>query len=184
MMLCPQFAISEKPSVIGMLEQGTTREGIRFGRGMLNTGEPMAVPIIRQLKQWLTPQPEQVVIVDAPPGTSCPVVETMRGSDVVLLVTEPTPFGLHDLRLAIEVTRELDIPAGVIINRDGNGYQHVDAFCAAEGLPVLLRLPFDRALAEGIARGRPLVEVRPAWVASFQHLYAQAVDLAAREVAL
>jgi MinD superfamily P-loop ATPase len=183
-LLCPQLAITEQPSVIGVLEQGYTREGIRFGRGLLNTGEPMAVPIIRQLKQWLAPQPTQDVIIDAPPGTSCPVVETMRGSDVVLLVTEPTPFGLHDLRLAIAVTRELNIPAGVIINRDGSGYHQVDAFCAAEGLPVLLRIPFDRALAAGIARGTPLVDVRPAWGDSFQQLYDQAAHLAAQGVAV
>ncbi len=178
MQLCPRQAISEIPSVIGVLERGQTRDRILFGQGLLNTGEPMAVPIIRQLKQWVVPQhPEQVIIADAPPGTSCPVVETMRGSDVVLLVTEPTPFGLHDLRLAVQVTRELDIPTGVIINRDGSGYEGVERFCESEQLPVLLRIPFDRELAEGIARGVPLVEVRPAYHALLHHLYRQAVQL-------
>jgi MinD superfamily P-loop ATPase len=104
---------------------------------VLNIGEPMAVPIIRQLKKWIEPQPGQVEILDAPPGTSCPVVESMRGADFILLVTEPTPFGLHDLRLAVQVARELNLPMGVVINRDGSGDAHVDEFCKSEGIPVI-----------------------------------------------
>ena len=115
---------------MGVIERGPAAAGITFARGVLDVGEPMAVPVIRQLKKWASPTPGQVVIRDAPPGTSCPVVETVRGSDYLLLVTEPTPFGLHDLRLAVQVAGELGIPAGVIINRENGPYPALDEFCA------------------------------------------------------
>jgi MinD superfamily P-loop ATPase len=102
----------------------------------------------------------------------------MRGSDVVLLVTEPTPFGLHDLRLAVQVARELNLPVGVVINRDGSGYHEVERFCASEAVPILLRIPFDRQLSEGIARGKSLVEIYPTYHASLHQLYEQAQLLA------
>lgn len=179
-LLCPQNAITEYPYTIGICEGGNTADGILFGRGVLNIGQPMAVPIIRQLKQWMMstlPQSNQVIILDAPPGTSCPVVETMRGSDVVVLVTEPTPFGLHDVRLAMHVARELGIPVGVIINRDRDGYDEVDAYCKAVGVPILMRIPFDRVLAEGIARGIPLVDIRPSLIPALLNLYTHIVQL-------
>jgi MinD superfamily P-loop ATPase len=132
-----------------VLEGGSCQSGIAFARGVLNVGEPMATPVIRQLKQWARPQPEQIVIIDVSPGTSCPVVESVRGADFLLLVTEPTPFGLHDLRLAVQVGRELNIPMGVVINRDGIGDWGIDEFCEMEGLPILMRIPFEHAVAEG-----------------------------------
>jgi MinD superfamily P-loop ATPase len=159
--LCPEHAITEQPDKMGVLESGTARLGIAFARGMLDVGEPMAVPVIRQLKKWAISQPGQVVIRDAPPGASCPVVEAVRGSDYLLLVTEPTPFGLHDLRLAVQVARELDILAGVIVNRANGPYQALEAFCDEYNLPVLLRIPFERAIAEGVAQGKTLVEIHP-----------------------
>ncbi|MGQ9491841.1 MAG: ATP-binding protein [Anaerolineae bacterium] len=163
-LVCPEGAITEEPHAIGVLEAGPAACGISFARGVLDVGEPMATPAIRQLKRWAIPAggpSGSVVILDAPPGTSCPVVETLRGADYLLLVTEPTPFGLHDLRLAVEVAAELGIPVGVVINRDGIGDAGVDEFCAAAGLPILLRIPFERAIAEGIAQGRTLVDIRP-----------------------
>ena len=175
-LVCPEGAISEEPHAIGVLEAGTAARGIPFARGVLDVGEPMATPAIRQLKQWAIPAdgPDGgVVILDAPPGTSCPVVEAVRGADYLLLVTEPTPFGLHDLRLAAEVAAELGIPAGVVINRDGIGDAGVDAFCATAGLPILLRIPFERAIAEGVAQGRTLVEIHPEYAARFRALYAE-----------
>jgi MinD superfamily P-loop ATPase len=173
---CPEHAITEAPAVMGVLESGTARGGIAFARGVMNVGEPMAVPVIRQLKKWMTPQIEQVVIVDVPPGTSCPVVESVRGSDYLLLVTEPTPFGLHDLRLAATIADELNIPTGVIINRDGTGDAGVEEFCAVQGLPILMRIPLDRAIAEGIARGRSLVDIRPEYAAQFRQMFASISD--------
>lgn len=168
---CSSRAIREVPHVLGTLESGDTPEGIRFARGVLAVGEVLAVPVIRQLKSTFPAQAGETVIIDAPPGTSCPVVEAMRGADYVILVTEPTPFGLHDLQLAFELTRELDLPAGVIINRDGIGDQGVDNFCARVGLPVLLRIPMDRAIAAGIAQGLPLMALRPEYNALFKELF-------------
>lgn len=175
-LVCPENAISEEPHAIGVLEAGTAAYGIPFARGVLNVGEPMAAPAIRQLKHWGIPAAEaegRVVILDAPPGTSCPVVETVRGADYLLFVTEPTPFGLHDLRLAADVAAELGIPAGVIINRDGIGDTAVDEFCADAGLPVLLRIPFERAIAEGVAQGRTLVEIHPEYALRLQAVFAR-----------
>lgn len=167
---CPSKAIMEVPHVLGKLEGGITPEGIRFAHGLLNIGEALAVPVISQLKAAFPPRAGEITIVDAPPGTSCPVVEAVRGADYVILVTEPTPFGLHDLKLAYELTCELNLPAGVIINRDGIGDEEVEVFCAEVGLPVLLRIPMDREVAAGIARGIPLVTIRPGYHALFREI--------------
>lgn len=175
---CPDGAITEKLEATGALERGGARGGLRFARGVMDVGQPMAVPIIRELKRWAAPLPGQAVILDVSPGSSCPVVEAMRGADFILLVTEPTPFGLHDLRLAAGVTRELGIPAGVVINRDGIGDSRVDAFCAAENLPILMRIPHERRIAEGVARGRSLVDIHPEYAPRFLELYARARALA------
>lgn len=181
--VCPEGAVSEEPHAIAVLEAGTAAYGISFARGVLNVGEPMATPAIRQLKQWANSMfalDGRAVILDASPGAACPVVEAVRGADYLLLVTEPTPFGLHDLRLAAEVAAELGIPAGVVINRDGIGDSEVDAFCAAAGLPILLRIPFERAIAEGIAQGQTLVEIRPEYVPRFRALHKEIRALAPR----
>jgi MinD superfamily P-loop ATPase len=172
-LICPTKAIHEAPDVMGVLESGSTPSGINFAQGILNVGEPMAVPVIRQLKKWDPPQPGQIVIVDAPPGTSCPMVEAVRNADFLLLVTEPTPFGLHDLKLALEVAKELKIPAGAIINRDGIGDAGVEDFCAVEGLPILMRIPYDRAIAEGTAQGKNLIDIYPGYTLLFQQLFAE-----------
>jgi len=170
---CPEGAIHEVLNVTGVIEMGRA-DSITFGQGVMNVGEAMAVPIIRQLKQRAIPSDtsEQVVILDASPGTSCPVVESMRGADFVLLVTEPTPFGLHDLRLAVEVARdELGLPVGVVVNRDGVGDQSVDEYCAAENIPILMRIPLDRRIAEAYSEGVPLVEALPEYRTHFSELY-------------
>jgi MinD superfamily P-loop ATPase len=168
---CPSGAIREVPHVLGRLESGTTPQGIRFARGVLNIGEALAVPVIRQLRTSHPALAGETIVIDAPPGTSCPVVEAVRGADYVVLVTEPTPFGLHDLKLAYELTCELGLPAGVVINRDGIGDHDVDDFCARSGLPVLLRLPMDREIAAGIAQGIPLVALKPEYETPFQQLF-------------
>jgi MinD superfamily P-loop ATPase len=174
--LCPVKAISEIPKRIGIRESGSTLAGITFSRGLLDIGEPMAVPIIRHLKKWAVPQPGQVVIRDAPPGTSCPVVETMRGSDYLILVSEPTPFGLHDLRLAAQVAEELDLPVGVVVNRETGAYPPMDGYLADHSLPVLLRIPFERVIAEGVAQGRTLIDIHPEYAGSFRAMYRQITD--------
>jgi MinD superfamily P-loop ATPase len=182
---CPEEAIHEVLHVMGSLESGQAGP-IAFGHGVLNVGEAMAVPIIRQLKaKHMANAGHGVTILDASPGTSCPVVETMRGADFVLLVTEPTPFGLHDLRLTVQVARdELGLPVGVVINRDGVGDVGVDEYCAAEGIPILMRIPLDRRIAEAISGGEALVEALPEYRPRFLDLYEQIVgELASRKEA-
>jgi MinD superfamily P-loop ATPase len=169
--LCPKHAIIEVPNNIGVLESGKAKAGLSFARGVLNIGEPMGVPVIRQLKKWATPLPGQVVIRDAPPGTSCPVVEAIRGCDFLLLVTEPTPFGLHDLRLASQIAGELGIPAGVVINRDHSAYPTLEEFCVENHLPVILRIPFEREIAVGVAQGKTLIDIHPEYSFNFIHAF-------------
>lgn len=171
---CPEGAINETARVMGVVEQGSAQGGIRFAQGILNVGEAMPVPVIRQLKRQGIPDDRRssLVILDAPPGTACPVVETMRGADMVLMVTEPTPFGLHDLRLAVQVARdELKLPVAVVINRDGIGDGEVERYCHAQGLPVWMRIPMDRRVAEAYAEGQAMVEAFPAYSQQFLNLY-------------
>lgn len=166
---CPEQAITEVPHVIGVIEEGDAGP-IAFAHGILNVGEPMATPIIRQLKRR-TGSNYDLAILDSPPGTACPVVESMRGVDFVLLVTEPTPFGLHDLRLAVQVARdELGLPVAVVVNHDGIGDAGVDKYCAAQGIPILMRIPMDRRIAEAYSRGTPLVDTLPAYREQFCQL--------------
>jgi MinD superfamily P-loop ATPase len=160
--VCPEAAITEAAHAVGALERGRAGK-MGFARGILEVGQPMAGPVIRQLKRWAAPQDGQMTIVDAPPGTSCPVVEAVRGSDFLLLVTEPTPFGLHDLRLAVGMARQLALPAGVVLNRDGLGDRRVEEYCEAEGLPILLRIPHDRQIARTLAGGGSLLDIDPAF---------------------
>jgi MinD superfamily P-loop ATPase len=172
---CPEGAIVEIPNPIGVLESGATGEGLHFSRGILTISEPMPTPIIRQLKHLTNPEPESVVILDAPPGASCSVVETLRGVDFVLLVTEATPFGYHDLKQMLGILSDMHIPAGIVINRDGIGDNRMDEFLAQNRLTVLMRIPFDQLLAEGLAAGKPLIEIYPAYRQRLQELYRQIV---------
>ncbi len=176
---CPEKAIHEVVDVTGVIER-VANGSIEFAQGTMNVGEPMAVPIIRQLKQWVIPPDHggRPVILDAPPGTACPVVESMSGADFVLMVTEPTPFGLHDLRMAVEVARdELGLPVGVVINREGVGDKGVDEYCIAEKIPILMHIPLDRRIAEAYSEGIPLVETLPEYREQFQALYADIEEL-------
>jgi MinD superfamily P-loop ATPase len=168
---CPEEAIHEVLNVTGVIEEGRTGR-IRFAHGILNIGEAMAVPVIRELKKRIGQDSDRIVILDASPGTSCPVVETMRGADFVLMVTEPTPFGLHDLRLAVEVARdELGLPVGVVINRDGVGDRGVEDYCAAENISILMRISLDRRIAEAYSEGVSMVEALPEYQERFVELY-------------
>jgi MinD superfamily P-loop ATPase len=152
-LLCPENAISEKEREIGVLEEGRA-SSLRFVQGRLNIGEPMATPVIRAVKKTIGP--DGITIIDVPPGTSCPVIESVNGSDFCLLVTEPTPFGLHDLKLAVELLRTLKIKHGVLVNRAGIGDDRVQDYCDKEGVPVLAQIPYDRDVAVLYSRGIPL----------------------------
>jgi len=165
---CPVGAITETPHEIGVVEVGDA-DGIRFVDGVLTIGQPMAPPIIRQVKKHTGA--EGVTIIDASPGTSCPVVEAVKGSDFCILVTEPTPFGLSDLRLAVETVRELGLRHGVIINRVGVGDARTEDYCRAEGIPVLMTIPLDERIARSYSRGVPLLEVLPEYRQRFLDLH-------------
>ncbi len=166
---CPVGAIHETPQRSGVIVEGLAG-ALRLVQGILDVGKAMASPLIRRLKARAQDHPG-LVIVDAPPGTGCPVVHSIVGADFVLLVTEPTPFGLHDLRLAVGVARELKVPVGVVINRDGIGDEGVDVFCEEEDLPVLLRIPFDQRIARAYAAGIALLDALPAYGKAFCTLY-------------
>jgi MinD superfamily P-loop ATPase len=172
---CPEEAIREVPEVIGVIEEGvasTSTADIDLAHGVLDIGRPLAPPVIRQLKQRV--RHDGLVIIDASPGTSCPVVGALKGADFALLVTEPTPFGLHDLRLMVEVARdELGLPVGVVVNRDGIGDDGVDGYCQSEGIPILMRIPFDRRIAEVYSEGGLIVEALPEYEDRFRELFSR-----------
>ena len=166
--LCPEKAISEEPREIGVVELGEA-DGLDFVQGKLSVGEAMAPPVIRMVKKHV--QRDRTAIIDVPPGTSCPVVEAVRDSDFALLVTEPTPFGLNDLVLAVGVIRKLRIPFGVVINRAGVGNGLVEDYCLSENIPVLLSIPLDSRIAAFYSRGQPLVASLPEWKKPFLDLF-------------
>jgi MinD superfamily P-loop ATPase len=173
--VCPQKAIRENDHRIGVIEVSQAGH-ITLLQGRLDVGVAMAPPLIRAVKARMALG--MLAILDAPPGTSCPVIATLRGADVVVLVTEPTPFGLHDLKLAIEMVRELKIPFGVVVNRVGVGDDRVHAFCRAEGIPLLLEIPDDRRIAEAYSRGDLVIDGLPEYRMHFSRLLKRTEELA------
>ncbi len=155
-LVCPQNAVTMSGRPVGVVHQGTAGL-MRFFCGELRTGEALSVPIIKRIKK----EKDDLVIIDCPPGTSCPAVESVEGADFALLVTEPTPFGIHDLKAMITVCRRLDVPCGVVINRSFGDDKDVESLCEEAGVPVLLKIPFDRKIAEAYAKGGTLLEARP-----------------------
>jgi len=166
--VCPKDAISWKKRNIGKVEHGQSKN-IDFYHGLLNVGEIQAIPVIKSLKKKV--EKNKNVILDVPPGTSCPVIESINSSDYCILVTEPTPFGLHDLKLAVEVVRHMNIPFGVIINRDGIGDKKVEFYCKDENIPILLKIPESREIANLYSKGIALVEKDPRWCDKFLDVF-------------
>jgi MinD superfamily P-loop ATPase len=166
--LCPEKAISEQGRQIGVVESGQSN-GLGFVQGRLTVGEEMPTPVIRKVKEWS--DEDGVVVIDVSPGTSCPVVQSVKGSDFCLLVTEPTPFGLNDLMLTIEMVKDLGIPIGIVINRTGNGDNKVQEYCARESVPILLTIPLDINIAHLYSRGITLAEGIPRWRQRFIGLF-------------
>jgi MinD superfamily P-loop ATPase len=166
--LCPEKAIADVGREIGVVECGHS-DGVEFAHGKLNVGEVMPTPVIRRVKAQANR--DGIVIIDVSPGTSCPVVESIKDSNFCLLVTEPTPFGLNDLILAVETVKELEVPFGVVINRAGVGDGKVEEYCLREGIPVLLTIPLDTEIARINSRGITLVEGMPQWKKSFIGLF-------------
>ena len=167
--VCPEGAISEVSRPLGVLEIGRA-DGVDFVHGRLRVGEAMSPPLIRAVKKHA--RNDGITIIDCPPGTSCPVITAMKGCDYVVLVTEPTPFGLHDLTLAVETARRMRLPFGVIINRADVGDDRVRRYCSNERIPILLEIPDDRRIAEGYSRGQAATETVPALRAAFERLHA------------
>ena len=171
-LVCPQGAIREKDHRIGVLR--SSRAGtITLKTGCLDVGISMASSLVHALKQRL--ELGITAILDAPPGTACPAVASLRGADYVVLVTEPTPFGLNDLRLAVDTVRQLQLSFGVVINRVGMGDDRVHRYCAEENIPILLELPDDRRIAEAYSRGHLIVDALPEYRGHFERLW-QAIE--------
>jgi MinD superfamily P-loop ATPase len=158
-LVCPAEAIAETPREVGVVEVGRS-DGVVFVHGRLNVGEAMSPPVIRAVRRHA--DADVLTVIDAPPGTSCPVIAAVREADFVVLVTEPTPFGLNDLQLAVEMTRALGIPFGVIVNRADVGDDAVERWCRGENVELLAAVPHDRAIAEAYSRGVAPVKAVPA----------------------
>lgn len=169
-LVCPEKAITQTPKDIGIIEHGSAGN-IAFTHGKLKLGEVLAPPVIKAVKKFI--DSDRINIIDAPPGTSCPVIEAIKGSDFVLLVTEPTPFGLNDLELAVDMVRKLAIPFGVIVNRCDIGDDNMYKYCQREDIPILMEIKHDRRIAESYSRGIPLIEVYPEYRTEFGRLFAE-----------
>jgi MinD superfamily P-loop ATPase len=165
--ICPVQAIEEEPRKVGVIERGSVGS-IEFLSGRLDVGEPRAVPLIRNLKSMV--KPRTTTILDSPPGTACTVVETVKDCDYCLLVTEPTPFGLYDLDLMVQVLEVLGVPSGIVINRDDGSIRIIDDYASGKGIPVLMRIPLRREIAEPLSRGIPLVEADKSYKREFLNL--------------
>jgi MinD superfamily P-loop ATPase len=169
-LVCPQGAISEENRSIGVIERNKDKTGgLVFYRGLLNIGEPMASPVINALQKHI--DENKTAIIDAPPGTACPVIASIGDMDYCILVTESTPFGFHDLKLAIDVVRILGIPFGVIINRSDIGDEKVEQYCLEEGIPVLMKIKNDRNIARLYSEGIPFVSRMPEWKERFVRMF-------------
>ena len=165
-LVCKPFAITEEDRRIGVVE---TDPSGRVLQGRLDVGEPVGVPIITELKRRIDPR--RPAILDCAPGASCAVVRSLEGSDYALLVTEPTPFGLHDVSIALQLVKQMDIPAGVVLNKASEDDAAADTLCREADVPILLRIPFSRDIAEQYSRGRLPVDTDPIWADRFRTLY-------------
>lgn len=169
LLVCPAGAISEKGRNIGVVEDGNSGP-VSFIHGRLKVGEAMSPPLIKAVRLAGERQDAEIKIVDAPPGTSCPVIASIRGVNYVLLVTEPTPFGLNDLGLALDIVRELGVPHGVVVNRSVPGYNLARDFCQERGVRILAEIPDDRKVAEAYSRGRLTLSAAPGFREHFYHI--------------
>ncbi len=172
-LICTQGAISQTLREMGRVEIGHAKS-MQFVQGILHIGEAMSPPVIRAMKESI-PDAE-IVILDAPPGTSCPVMETIRGCDFVILVTEPTPFGLNDLKLAVEMVRAMRYPFGVVINRSNLGFSELHEYCQRQQIPVLAEIPDDRRVAEAYSVGRLIGEAIPEFACFFEQIVHRGIE--------
>lgn len=181
-LLCPKKAINEVGKEIGVVEEGKA-DSIKFLDGRLNIGETIAPPIIKRIKKKALTEynlevkessglnSQHIILIDAPPGTSCPVIEAVKDSDYTILVTEPTPFGFHDLVLAVEVLEKLQIPYGVVLNKCDIGDRQVEEYCQKNSIPILLSIPLDREIAVAYSKGISIVNMNQAYREKFLKLF-------------
>lgn len=178
--LCPEKCIRETPRKVGVLESGSARfpgsyRDIALVHGILNPGEALAAPLAKRVRGEAGP--DGLVIIDSPPGTSCTMMASVKASDLCLLVTEPTPFGLNDLRLAYDAVKKLGIPSAVIVNRAGIGDGRITRFCESNDIPLLAEIPLDREMARLSAAGYVAAEVLPTYRSLFSEILDSVVDL-------
>ncbi len=167
--VCPVDAITEINRNVGSVAMGRTPEGIQFVQGRVNVGDQRATPVTKAVRKHIAD--DLISILDAPPGTACPMQETIEGSDYCILVTEPTPFGLENLKEAMATCRRMNVPYGVVINRDGIGDRGVEEYCDREGVQILMRIPQQREVAEAYSRGETLAHSFTEWVEPLQRMY-------------
>ncbi|NPV02952.1 MAG: P-loop NTPase [Brevinematales bacterium] len=172
---CPQKAIEEIDKQVGFIESGKVGD-IELITGKMDIGQTLSPHIIRHVRKKNPGR--NITIIDAPPGTSCPVIHAVYGADFVLLVTEPTPFGLNDLKLSVGLLREMEIPFGVVINRDGLGDSGTEDYCIAEKIPLLMKIPFDRKIARIYSEGKLLINEFPEYRERFTELFNNVRNLA------
>lgn len=186
-LLCPKDAIGEIGREMGVVEQGTVRlprhAAFQLVTGVLAVGEAKPVPVTRATLAAADDEHADIVLVDAPPGTSCPVIEAVRGSDLVVLVTEPTPFGLHDLELAVGMVRAMALPCVVVVNRADLGDDRVHRFCEREGIEIVLEVPNDRRIAEAYSRGELVLDAVEGFEKSLATAWRRISAIAKSEVA-
>jgi MinD superfamily P-loop ATPase len=164
MLVCPKNAITERKRQIGVIKKGEAK-GVEIVYGELNVGEAMAVPLIKAVKNQI--KKDKTVVIDAPPGTACSLVASVHKTEYCILVTEPTPFGLHDLKITVQVLKDIGVPMGVVINRAGIGDRKVYEYCKKEKIPLLMEIPFSQNIAELYSRGVPFVSEMPEWKEKF-----------------
>ncbi|MBN2689119.1 MAG: ATP-binding protein [Gammaproteobacteria bacterium] len=164
---CPAGAIKEVNHEVGFTELGS-KNNIQFIHGQLNVGKAIAIPVIKAVKNHI--DKTKTVIIDAPPGTTCPTIEAIKGSNFCLLVTEPTPFGLNDLILSVATLKKINIPYGVIINRSNLGDNSTEQYCNQEDIPILMRIKFDKKIAAAYSNGTPLINIYPEYRQHFGDL--------------
>lgn len=171
--VCISGAITEVNHAVGSISCGFSGK-IKTVSGLLEIGHAMAPPVIKAVKAYAAD--DGLTIVDCPPGTSCSLLAAVKGSDFVILVTEPTPFGLHDLKISVDTLRRLGLSFGVIVNRSDSGDNRVCSYCEKEQIPLLLEIPESREIAEAYSRGEGVVAVSESLKVRLADLAEQLVD--------
>jgi MinD superfamily P-loop ATPase len=174
-LMCPQKALYEVDHEIGTIVVRKSKN-VAMVEGLLDVGKALAVPLIRKVKSYIKQFKDIPIIIDSPPGTSCPMVWTIESSDYVILVVESTAFGFHDFKIAINTVKDVNLPFGVVINKDGLGDDRVEKYCLKNNIPILARIPFSIEVATSYSKGDLLVEVDPVYQKTFEKLWEELIN--------